>query len=182
MNVNMLNIAKNIFVLIIKFLLLLLLLYALIMQFVAFISVSLDDFDNYSAIRGLYNYGIETEAEYVEKPLTNGIKETELYQPLDPNYKTYRYKIENEYKFVELNVDSVDKTKEIVYDELNPTIVVKKESMDGINAFYKDKMIEFCKLFFMSYVYILIYGICWFLLDLIKYRKVKAVNSDVNNQ
>lgn len=162
---------KNIGILILKLIILAILLLHIGYTFFAFLNDTIDIFKRYQDIRGLYNYGITVEANKVNYKVSDFSDIVELYPKESENFDIYRFKIGEKDFFVRINGESLDKSIEIVYDELNPNIVTKKVELHKINHFYEDRLNVLANMYLMLLGYILGYGIIWYLLDLIKYSK-----------
>jgi len=116
----------------------------------------------YSEMRSLENYGNTAMAEYMDKA-ENGLLK---YGFLVGDTK-YIVLIE------ENSVTSIDKKVEIVYDIFNPSrnMRVSEIKESDLNNFFSDMLKTMCYFYLITMFFVFILGICWYLLDYIKYNK-----------
>ena len=116
----------------------------------------------YSEMRSLENYGNTAMAEYVDKAEDGLLK--------------YGF-IVDDTKYIVLieenSVVSIDKPVEIVYDIFNPSFNMRVSEIEenDLNNFFSDMLKTVCYFYLITMFFVFILGICWYLLDYIKYNK-----------
>ena len=175
--INWKKVIKDFFIFIIKVGLLVLLFYFIFQKYFGFVKESFNIFERYEKIRGISNYAVYVEANLVENAGNNTeVKDIlNLYDIETTDFAIYNYIVEGKENFVKIPIistDTVDNTVEIVYDSIEPDIVIKKDEFVKINLFYEDRLNELTYIYILLLLYIAVCGFLWYLLDIIKYCKL----------
>ena len=118
------------------------------------------EYNNYTDLRGKSNWMTEGIADLVEE---------------NSNYGIYNYNVnEVDYtlKIDKNSVEIIDKTVKIVYDSDRPEIVVTEYDLNEIDSFYTNGLKTVCLYYIEVFCLVIILGVCWYLLDYLKYNKV----------
>lgn len=122
------------------------------------------EYKNYTKIRGIENYGEELKADLKSSDILND--EEKLY--------SFVYEVENqEYtlKVIKPVDEVIDNTQNILYDKLEPELSVIKEDIKEIDSFYSNSFKNLGFFYIKSFISIIILGVLWYGLDVLKYSK-----------
>lgn len=126
------------------------------------------EYQDYFKVRGMETYGISTMAILDSMDIDE--EENKIY--------TYKYTVGDMTYFLESNREYQNEdTKEIMiyYDSLEPEIAVEAERLSEINTFYSDKVLDCFLFYLMTIIYTGVFGVVWYLLDLLWYSKVNKI-------
>lgn len=162
--IKVIQICKNLGIFLIKMLLISIIGYCL---YIMFSNTYLDiknEYRNYIEIRGIENYGEESSANLKSSDILND--EEKLYSFVyEVNNQEYTLKVIKPVDMV------IDNTQNILYDKLEPELSVIKEDIKEIDSFYSNSFKNLGYLYIKSFISIIIFGVIWYSLDILKYSK-----------
>ena len=115
----------------------------------------IDEYSNYSYVRGFENYGEKTVANLKGNVYIYTVDEVE-------------YKI----KKSELNVESIDKSIDIYYDILEPNESILVEELENADSFYANLFRGIANAYVTCVISVIGLGASFFILDKVKYNKL----------
>ena len=65
----------------------------------------------------------------------------------------------------------IDKSVKIIYDTFEPNVSIFEKQVNQINSFYADTLKSLGFVYVKLFILVVILGILWFLLDVVKYNK-----------
>lgn len=157
--VSFLRFIKNFSFFILKILLISLFIYSVSIISVNFYENIKENYSNYTFVRGLENYGNVTEGTLISQDSINYL---------------YSYEVNGEKYFINLEENdssSVDKSVKIIYDTFEPNVSIFEKQVNQINSFYADTLKSLGFVYVKLFILVVILGILWFLLDVVKYNK-----------
>lgn len=116
------------------------------------------DLNEYFKVRGMETYGVETIGHLNEQ----GKNEYEYIYTVDG--VDYTLISSPEYS-------SSGGTLNILYDSLDHSIAVESKKLTEITTFYTDEISDLIFIYFKLLSFTVVFGILWYLLDVIKYSK-----------
>lgn len=116
-------------------------------------------YSNYTDLRGKSNWMTEGVAQLIRE---------------DNNYGIYNYivnEVDYTLKIDKKSVEVIDETVKIVYDNNVPDVVITEYDLSKIDSFYTDSLKTICLYYIEVFALVIVLGLCWFLLDYLKYNK-----------
>lgn len=158
----MLKYIKNFGIFMLKIICIIFFFYFVFSACYSYIMRILMDYDYYFMVRGMENYGEPVMGSYVSEETIGG-----------KHYYIYEYVVDDEIYEIESlkKYNDEDKTISLLYDSLQPEIAVTSIELVEIDSFYTNCMKKAVIVYIELIMGVIILGIVWFLLDLLKYDK-----------